>query len=122
MREMNGTEIRRQGVIIAGLAIAAFFMCGASARAGHPTDDDTGKKVFGANCVACHGEDGSGTPIGQSLNAPDLRSGDVQKKSDEDLRKQVSDGKNNMPPFKDMLTPDEIEAVVKYVRTFAKPS
>ena len=82
--------------------------------------NDAGKMVFEANCVACHGEDGAGTSTGQALNAPDLRSDMVQKTSDAELKKQVSEGKNNMPPFKDTLKPDEISSVVAYVRTFAK--
>jgi cytochrome c6 len=81
--------------------------------------NDAGKAVYEANCVACHGEDGAGTPTGQALNAPDLRSDIVQKATDADLKKQVSDGKNNMPPFKDTLKPDEITSVIAYVRTFA---
>jgi cytochrome c6 len=109
------------GMTVAGLAILAVFYGATTARAGKP-DDDAGKKIFEANCAACHGSDGAGTPVGLSLMAPDLRSDAVQKLSDDDLKKQVSEGKNNMPPFKDTLSTDQIQAVVAYVRTFAKKS
>lgn len=111
---------------------AAWTMIGAAALAmvssvawahakGAPAapQDSAGKTVYEANCVACHGEDGAGTSTGQALSAPDLRSDAVQKLSNADMKKQISDGKNNMPPFKDSLKPEEITAVVAYVRTLA---
>jgi cytochrome c6 len=103
----------------AALALAGSVAWAHANGAAPAPQGGAGKAVFEANCVACHGEDGAGTSTGQALNAPDLRSDAVQKLSDADLKKQVSDGKNNMPPFKDTLKPDEITAVVAYVRTFA---
>lgn len=83
--------------------------------------DDAGKITFEANCSVCHDEDGSGdTPIGMSLEIPDLRSDEVQKLSDEELIAIVTNGKDPMPSFKGKLTADEIKGVVAYVRTFAK--
>jgi mono/diheme cytochrome c family protein len=105
---------------VVSLVMLALLGAAAVARAGRPADDDAGKKVFESNCIACHGPDGSGTPTGQSLMAPDLRSDAVQKLSDDDLKKQVLEGKNNMPPFKDVLSAADVQAVVAYVRTFAK--
>ena len=110
---------RAVSVTVVSLVVLALLSATAGARAGRPADDDAGKKVFESNCIACHGPDGSGTPTGQSLMAPDLRSDAVQKLSDDDLKKQVSEGKNNMPPFKDVLSAADIQAVVAYVRTFA---
>jgi cytochrome c6 len=83
--------------------------------------DDAGKMTFEANCSVCHGEDGSGdTPIGMSLEIPDLRSDEVQKLSDAELIAIVTNGKDPMPSFKGKLTADEIKGVIAYVRTFAK--
>jgi cytochrome c6 len=83
--------------------------------------DDAGKMTFEANCSVCHDQDGSGdTPIGMSLEIPDLRSDQVQKLSDPELIAIVTNGKDPMPSFKDKLTADEIKGVVAYVRTFAK--
>jgi len=88
------------------------------------TDTDKVKTLFGANCKSCHGVDGSGTPIGKSVNAPDLRSEEVQKQTDAQLAEVISGGKGNMPNFKNILTPDEIHSLVRYVRQLgrAKPS
>jgi mono/diheme cytochrome c family protein len=53
----------------------------------------TGAGVYKAKCVTCHGQDGSGTPVGKSLQVADLRSPEVQKKSDAELTVAVSEGK-----------------------------
>src|SRR6266852_550769 len=80
-----------------------------------------GASVYKAKCVTCHGQDGSGnTPVGKSLQTADLRSPEVQKKSDAELIGSVSEGKGNMPAFKGNIADDEIHAVVMFVRTLAK--
>lgn len=100
--------------ILAGATIAlAFFGLAPSARAA----DDAGAQTYKSNCVVCHGADGTGTPTGKSLMAPDLHSDAVQKMTAAQMITQVSDGKNNMPPFKSTLTEEQIKDVVTYVRT-----
>ena len=104
--------------ILAGATIAlAFFSLAPSARAA----DDAGAQTYKSNCVVCHGADGTGTPTGKSLKAPDLHTDAVQKMTAAQMITQVSDGKNNMPPFKSTLSEDQIKDVVAYVRaTFGK--
>ncbi len=100
--------------VLAGAAIAlALFSLAPSARAA----GDEGAQTFKSNCVVCHGADGTGTATGKSLMAPDLHSDAVQKMTVAQMISQVSDGKNNMPPFKSTLTDDQIKNVVMYVRT-----
>lgn len=82
-------------------------------------DAPNGATVFKSKCVTCHGADGSGTAVGKSLKVADLRSDEVQKKSDTELIQSVSDGKGNMPGFKGNLTDDEIHAAITFVRTLA---
>ena len=83
-------------------------------------DVAAGAGVFKEKCVTCHGPDGSGnTAVGKSLKVADLRSSEVQSKSDAELTQSISDGKNNMPGFKGNITDDEIHAVLSYVRTLA---
>ena len=82
---------------------------------------DTGADVFKAKCAACHGADGKGeTTMGKNLKLKDLGSAEVQKKSDAELTTLISDGKKPMPAYKGKLTDDEIQQVVKYVRTLKK--
>jgi mono/diheme cytochrome c family protein len=77
--------------------------------------------IFKAKCVLCHGADGSGnTPLGKQLQAANLHSKDVQKKTNAELHKVIHDGQTNMPPFADQLSDEEIDQVIKYVRTLGK--
>jgi mono/diheme cytochrome c family protein len=55
--------------------------------------------------------------MGKSLKVVDLTSKEVQSQSDADLIHVISEGKNNMPPFKGSLNKDEITNVVRYLRT-----
>jgi cytochrome c6 len=106
--------------IILGTAIG---LLGFAPRAGAapPGDAAAGEQTYKANCVSCHGADGTGTATGKILKAPDLHSDAVQKMTAAQLVAQVSDGKNNMPPFKSTLSKDQIDGVVAYVRaTFGK--
>ncbi len=81
---------------------------------------DAGADVYMAKCVTCHAKDGSGnTPVGKSLQSADLRSPEVQKKSDAALSTSISDGKGNMPAFKTLISEDEVHSVLAYVRTLA---
>jgi cytochrome c6 len=83
-------------------------------------DSAAGADIFKTKCVTCHGQDGSGTAVGKSLKVADLRSAEVQSKSDAELTQVISDGKNNMPGFKGNITDEEIQAVLAHVRTLGK--
>ena len=77
-----------------------------------------GAAVYKAKCASCHGPDGKGeTSIGKSMKLRSLGSADVQKITDADLAKVISDGKGKMPAYKGKLTADEIKALVAYIRT-----
>ena len=47
---------------------------------------------------------------GKSINAPDLRSQDVQKKSDQQLAQTIAEGKGNMPSFKRLFDAQQVQA------------
>lgn len=77
-----------------------------------------GAAVYKAKCASCHGPDGKGeTAIGKSMKLKSLASADVQKTTDADLTKVISDGKGKMPAYKGKLSADEIKALVTYIRT-----
>jgi len=79
---------------------------------------DSGADTFKAKCAMCHGADGKGqTAMGKTLNLRDLGSADVQSQSDADLTKTITNGKGKMPKYDGKLTGDQINDVVKYIRT-----
>lgn len=81
----------------------------------------SGASVFKSKCVLCHGADGAGnTSLGKQLQAANLGSKDVQKRTNAELTKIVHDGQANMPPFADQLSDGEISHVIQYVRQLGK--
>ncbi len=81
----------------------------------------SGAATFKSKCQLCHGVDGVGnTTLGKQLQAANLRSKDVQKKTDAELHKVIHDGNGNMPPFADQLSDDQIAQVIRFVRALGK--
>lgn len=76
--------------------------------------------TFRTKCAMCHGPDGAGSEVGKSMNVPDLRSQAVQALSGAELAQIISDGKGGMPSFKSSFSAEQIQALVKYVRSLAK--
>jgi mono/diheme cytochrome c family protein len=90
--------------------------CGSSTSTdgGMEKDRPTGKQVFNMNCSLCHGRDGK-----LGLNgAKDLTATTLTKA---EMIALVNHGKGVMMPYKDVLTAQEIDAVVEHVRTLAQP-
>src|SRR6059058_1605153 len=83
--------------------------------------DPDGAALYKSKCAMCHGPDGSGqTPMGKSVKLRDLHSADVQKLTDAELSKVISDSKGKMPPYKNKMSAAEINAVVAYLRPARK--
>ncbi|HTZ95418.1 MAG TPA: c-type cytochrome [Terriglobales bacterium] len=102
-----------KSLIKAVLAIAAFAMLFSTFSLA-----DSGGDTFKAKCAMCHGADGKGaTGMGKSLGLRDLGSADVQGQSDADLTNIITNGKGKMPKYDGKLTKDQINDVVKYIRT-----
>jgi cytochrome c6 len=83
-----------------------------------------GQAIFAKKCVACHGKDGKGnakmaTMLKAKPEDVDLSGDAHQKKSDADLLKVLSDGKNKMPAFKGKLKDAEMKDVLAFVRSLA---
>jgi mono/diheme cytochrome c family protein len=75
-----------------------------------------GAAIYKTKCAPCHGPDGSGqTPVGKNLKVRDLRSSEVQKLTDADITKVLTEGKGKMPASK--LPAPDIKTVIAFVRT-----
>ena len=91
------------------------------AVAASASGNDPGQSTFEAHCATCHGQDGSGnTAVGKSMKIPDLHSAEVKSQSDAQLAEVISNGKNNMPPFKGSLNPDQIHDLVIHMRQLSE--
>ena len=91
-----------------------------AAKSGKASENEAAS-TFKLQCSSCHGVNGAGdTSVGKTLKAADLRSPAVQKQSDAELAQVISEGRGNMPSFKDSLNEEQIRALVAYIRKLAK--
>jgi mono/diheme cytochrome c family protein len=93
----------------------------ASATASATPADElaSARKEFSQKCAACHQDGGEGGTVkidGKPLKVPSLKEGHALKHTDEEFAKQISKGGEGMPPFKDKLTPDQINGLVRFIR------
>jgi mono/diheme cytochrome c family protein len=98
--------------IFGGLALFAVSVV----RANPAPDNAAASATYRTKCAMCHGQDGSGSEVGKSMNVPDLRSPAVQKLPDAQLTQIISDGKGGMPAFKSSLNADQIHSLVSHIR------
>ena len=77
--------------------------------------------VFKARCSGCHGPEGNAsTPAAKNQGLKDLKSPDVQKKSDAELQQIIAKGSKKMPGFEKSLGADGVKDQVAYMRQLAK--
>src|SRR5215472_18520414 len=82
---------------------------------------DTGADLFKAKCAACHGASGAGdTTMGKNLKLKDMGSAEVQKMSDDELATAISKGKGKMPAYDGKLSKDQVNDLVKLIRSWKK--
>jgi cytochrome c6 len=101
---MKNANIR---VVVTLTAIAVMSLPGLSAQA------QDGSATYKAKCAMCHGADGSKIP------SHDLTAAAAQGMSDADLAAVITNGKGKMPASKS-LKPDQVTALVAYIRTLKK--
>jgi mono/diheme cytochrome c family protein len=83
--------------------------------------DDKIATTYKQKCVACHGADGKGeTPAGKAMNVRSFASAETAKMTDQELADIIEKGKGKMPKYGASLKPDEMKAMVAYIRSLAK--
>lgn len=81
-----------------------------------------GKKVYQANCLACHGAKGVGNGDAGANLTPrpaDLTSTIVQMQTDGELFWKITNGRTPMPSWEQTLSEEDRWNVVNYIRTLA---
>ncbi len=90
-----------------------------------PDEFATARATFQKNCAGCHKEDGTGgekTVDGKKLKVPSFHEGHALTHKDEDFIKQITNGGDGMPAFKDKLSPQEINDLVRFIRKVIQSS
>jgi high-affinity iron transporter len=107
----------RRGALVGAVVLASLSMAFAA-------DPPKGKELYEMRCSACHGSEGKGdgpaaaaiTPPPRNFRDPAFWNGRTTRQ----LVLTVRDGRPGtlMAPFKDVLSPAEIDDVVAYVEQF----
>jgi len=116
--------MRRWILVSVWVAAAAF------AQVARGEADPKTVRTWKAKCASCHGEDGKGqTEQGKKMAIGDMSTKDWQKKfTDAQLKDATLNGlkrdkggvKQEMEGFKEKLKPEQIDALVAYMRSLAK--
>jgi mono/diheme cytochrome c family protein len=84
-----------------------------------PDEFAAARASYAKHCSVCHGDDGKGGLVkveDKKLKVPSLREGHALHHPDADFVKQITNGGGGMPKFKDKLSPEEITAMVRFIR------
>lgn len=90
-----------------------------SATTPPPDELASARLNFAKHCVVCHGENAEGGTVtveGKKFKVPSLKAGRSLTHKDERLVRQITDGDEEMPAFKDNLSSQEINDVVRFIR------
>jgi mono/diheme cytochrome c family protein len=111
--------------VMAAVAVGSILL-GTSALA---QVDKKVERAWKAKCASCHGAAGKGdTEKGQQMKIIDMSSAEFQAKKDDELKNAILNGvkrekggvKQEMDAFKGDLTPEQVDALIAYIRTFKK--
>ncbi len=111
---MSKNALRITAVLLVLMVFAITPALAADAAAGHA--------VYDKKCKVCHGAAGEGNPgMAKALNTTiqPLGSPEVQKASDADLKKVITQGKGKMKPPAGLSDAD-VDNVIAFVRTLKK--
>lgn len=126
----------KPGILVLALALAMLAVVGCSQPANNsgnsapvatpapkatatPDEFAVARANFAKNCIVCHGDEGKGglvTLKDVKLKVPSFKEGHALKHSDEDFVEQIENGGDGMPEFKNKLSPQEINALVGFIR------
>ena len=116
---VQGSWRRTRLVLIMAIAVIAFAACGGGkSRDLYPvkaTPDGAVepalvKKLYDVKCALCHGYDGAQ----QFAGAKDLSQSTLPKN---EVVSRIADGRGTMPPHKDVLSEEQIDALADFVLT-----
>ena len=113
---MSGMPVRSTACAI---AVAATLL----AAPGRAADADAAK-IFGKTCALCHGPEGQPAEAFAKLGVRSFKDKEWQKATpDAQIEKSIREGKKGtlMASFEKQFSPEEIQALVAYVRKLGGP-
>ncbi|HEV2913356.1 MAG TPA: cytochrome c [Pyrinomonadaceae bacterium] len=77
------------------------------------------RPVYAAECARCHGINGDGGTVEilkKKLKVPSLKTGHALNHTEAQLAKQIMDGGEGMPAYRDKLKKEEVDTLVRLIR------
>jgi mono/diheme cytochrome c family protein len=114
-------ECMHKILLSASLTLALFLpLHSAFGQAAHAVEKETGnahagEEVFQQRCMPCHSTVENEVRVGPSLYH--VTKGPHPRKTPTGVREMIENGKGKMPPFKDVLTKQDTDNLIAYVRS-----
>ncbi len=107
-------------IIVIFISLTLFFTCAEKKTSRRDSFVIAESKSYEAslyrqNCAVCHGAEAYGREV-DGKPVPSLRYGAIENKSEQEIYEQIAHGKLPMPAFKNQLTEEEIQKMVKFIR------
>jgi len=106
------------GKVLVVAAVAGLLGAGAAVA-----QQPDGAALYARTCASCHGPQGTPTPaMAKAMTGiPDFGARATSAVPDSVLRDAIMNGKGRMmAAYKARLTPDQVTALIAYIRTLAK--
>jgi mono/diheme cytochrome c family protein len=90
-----------------------------AATASETQHNVSGKDLFQQHCASCHFTETTAQKIGPGLKGlyRRLTFSDGKKVTDASLTQWIEAGGKNMPGFKNTITPEQVRALISYLKT-----
>ena len=108
--------MRRSKLIVLGLGFS--LTCSLAMGADKKGDAEKGKEVF-QQCGVCHNADSTEKKMGPGLKGlfQNEKMNNGKKPTEANVRAKIDEGGNGMPSYKEMLSDDEKNDLIAYLKT-----
>ena len=108
--------MRRSKLTILGLGFS--LTCSLAMGADKKGDAEKGKEVF-QQCGVCHNADSTEKKMGPGLKGlfQNEKMNNGKKPTEANVRAKIDEGGNGMPSYKEMLSDDEKNDLIAYLKT-----
>ena len=108
--------MRRSKLIVFGLSFS--LTCSLAMGADKKGDAEKGKEVF-QQCGVCHNADSTEKKMGPGLKGlfQNEKMNNGKKPTEANVRAKVDEGGNGMPSYKEMLSDEEKNDLIAYLKT-----
>ena len=108
----------RSQVIASGIGLVLSLSLSFAADKKKAGDAEKGKEVF-QQCSVCHNADSAEKKMGPGLKGlfSNEKMADGKKPTEANVRKKIDEGGNGMPSYKEMLTDEEKDNLIAYLKT-----